>query len=127
MSPRTAAGASKNLGEMEGLHVSKLIDLLAATEAVGNYDRSWPGGLNGREQFLLGDDTRDLEFIAFEAEWTSHAATPCLDVFNRCAGLAEDCDFAHRTAENCFVMTVTMNENLSALEAARAEAGSLGG
>ena len=38
----------QNLGKMERFGVGQLIDLLAATEAVGNHYRSWPRGLNCR-------------------------------------------------------------------------------
>jgi len=68
--------------------VSQLVELLTATEAVGNHDGGWPRGLNGREQVLVGDGLRHLELVVFETEGAGHAAATGLDQF--------DCGARHR-------------------------------
>ena len=49
----TAAGAGQNLSKVEGPDVAELLDLLAATEAVGNDDGGGAGGLNGGSRSWL--------------------------------------------------------------------------
>ena len=50
-----AAGGGENLGDVERLGVRELVDLLAATEAVGDDDRGWAGGFNRWKQALVGN------------------------------------------------------------------------
>ena len=118
-SSAAAAGARQDFSEVEGLDVGELIDLLAATEAVGDDDGGGAGGLDGGKQAVVGDGPRDLEFVGFEAEGAGHAAAAGLDGLDRGAGLAEERDFAGRAAEDGFVMAVAVKENVRALEAAR--------
>ena len=98
----------QNLGEVERFGVGQLVDLLAATEAVGNHNRSWRRGLNGWEQFLVGNGLRHFEFISFKTKWTGHAAAAGLDQFRRRAGLAQKRDFAAWTAEDRLVMAMAL-------------------
>src|SRR5580692_1709313 len=62
-SPAVAASARQNLGKVERFGVGQLLDLLAATKAVGDHDCGWRRGLHGREKILVGDDLRHFEFI----------------------------------------------------------------
>ena len=118
-----ATGACQNFSEVEGPDVGELIDLLAATEAIGDDDGGWGGGLESGKQAIVRDGLRDLEFIGFEAEGAGHAAASGLDGLDRCAGLAEERDFAGRAAEDGFVMAVAVQQNVRALEAPRDEIG----
>jgi hypothetical protein len=89
--------------------MSELVDLLAATEAVGDDDRGWPRGSNRREQALIRDGLRDLEFAGLKTKGPGHAAAAGLDEFDRGAGLAEKCYFIARAAEDRFVMAVAVD------------------
>src|SRR5208337_469895 len=115
-SPAAAAGVRQNLCKVERFDVRQLVKLLAATESIGNHNRGWPSGLNGREQVLVGDGLRHLEFIGFETEGACHPAATGLDGFDRGAGLTQKHDFAARSAKNRFVMAVAMEENVRASE-----------
>ena len=117
----------QNLGKVERFGVSQLVDLLAATEAIGNHNRGWPRGLNCREQALVGDRLRHFEFIGFKTEGASHAAATGLDQFDRGARLAQKRDFAARTAEDRLVMAVAVEENMCPVEATGDEAGCASG
>jgi hypothetical protein len=103
---------------MEGLARGQLRDLLAATEAVGDDDGGWAGGLDGGEQALVGDGLGDFEFVGLEAEGAGHAAAAGLDGARRCAGFAQKRDFAGRAAEDGLVMAVAVDKDVRALKAA---------
>src|SRR5271170_3918374 len=107
---------SEKFSKMEGLAVGQLRNLLAATEAVGNDDGGWPGGLDGGEQALVGDDLRDFKFAGFEAEGAGHSTATGLDWLDRGACFAQQRDFAGRTAEDGLVVAVAMNQNVRALK-----------
>ena len=81
------------------------------------------GGLDGREQALVGDGLRDFEFIGLKAEGAGHAAAAGLDEFDRGAGLAEQRDFAGRATEDRLVMAVAVEENVRAVKTAWDKAG----
>jgi hypothetical protein len=113
----------QNLGKVERFDVSQLVELLAATEAVGNHNRGWPRGLNSREKGLVGDGLRHLEFVGFETEGAGHAAATGLNHFDCGAGLTQKRDFAARTAEDRLVMAVAVEENVRAPESVLEAAG----
>jgi len=108
---------------VERFGVSQLVDLLAATEAIGNHNRGWPRGLNSREQALVGNGLRHLEFIGLKTKWSGHAAATGLDQFDRGAGLTQKRDFAARTAKDRLVMAVAVEENVRPVKASGGEAG----
>ncbi len=103
--------------------MSQLVDLLAATEAIGNHNRGWRHGLDGREQALVGDGLRHFEFVSLETEGASHTAATGLDGFNRGASLTQKRDFAGRAAKDRFVMAVAVEENMRAIQASGDKAG----
>jgi hypothetical protein len=92
--------------------MTQLGDLFAATETVGDDDRRGRGGLDRGQQAVAGDGLRELKLAGFKAEGAGHAAAAGLDRFDRSAGLAEQGDFIGRTAENGFVVTVAVDQNL---------------
>ena len=96
-----------------------MLDLLAATEAIGNQNRGRAGGLHGGEQTLIGDGLRDFKFSGFKAERAGHAAAAGLDEFDLGAGFAKQRDFAGRAAEDGLVMAMAVDENLRAGEVGR--------
>jgi hypothetical protein len=103
------------------------MDLLAATEAVGNDDGGWSGGVYGGEQVEVGNGFGDFEFLGLEAKGTGHAAAGGVDEFDGGAGFAEECDLAGGSAEDSFVVAVAMNEDLRALKTAGDPVGGFGG
>jgi len=69
-----AEGHLQNFGEVEGVAVGFLGDLLAATKTVGD-DEPVGGSLaDGGQEFEFADGFRNLVFFFFEAERSSHAA-----------------------------------------------------
>ncbi len=112
------ASSRQNFSEVKGLAIGQLGNLLTATEPIGDENRGWAGGFDGREKALIGDSFRDLKFASFEAKWAGHSAATGLDELDIGSGLAKQRDFAGRAAEDGFVMAVAVNENLSVRERA---------
>ena len=50
-----AAVARENFSEVKGFGMGELVNLLAATEAVGYDDGGGSGGADGRQQAVFGD------------------------------------------------------------------------
>ena len=50
-----AAVAGEDFSEVQGLSVAELMNLLAATEAVGDDNSGGSGGADGRQQAVFGD------------------------------------------------------------------------
>ena len=73
------AAGCESFGEVDGLLVAELVDLLAATEAVGDDEGAGRGGVDGGEQVMVGDGFGDFELVGFKPEWPGHAAAAGLD------------------------------------------------
>src|SRR5580693_3619794 len=64
----------EDFGEVKGLAVGTLGNLLAATEAICNHQPVGRSLANGRQEFELTDIHGDVIAVGFEAEGASHAA-----------------------------------------------------
>src|ERR1039458_10124745 len=89
-------GAGQNLRKMNSLTLRQLIDLLAATEAVGDNDGRRRGGVDRRQQAKIGDGFGDFDLIHLKAEGPCHAAATGVDEFDCCASLLQQGDLVDR-------------------------------
>ena len=59
-----AAVAGEDFSEVQHLRVAELMNLLAATEAVGYDDGGGSGGTDGRQQAVFRDGFGDFKLVA---------------------------------------------------------------
>ena len=111
-----AAVAREDFSEVQRAGVAELMNLFAATEAIGDDDGGGSGGADGGQQTVLRDGFRDFEFVGFKPKRTGHAAATRLDGFDDGAGALEECDFAGGSAEDGFVVAVAVDEDVRASE-----------
>ena len=64
----------EDFGQVEGVAVGALGDLLAATEAVGDDEPVGRGVADGGEEFEFADGHGDVVLVVLEAEGSGHAA-----------------------------------------------------
>src|ERR1700675_1888958 len=69
-----AEGHLENFGEVQGVAVGFLGNLLAATESVGDDEPVSRSPADGGQEFEFANGFRDLVFFLFEAERSGHAA-----------------------------------------------------
>jgi hypothetical protein len=111
---------------MHRLLVAELINLFAATEAVGNEDGHGSRGLHCRQQAVVGDGLGHFKFVRFKSKRTCHAATAGLDGLDDGARTLEQRDLARRTSEDSLVMTVAVQQDMRTLKPAGNPVRSLG-
>ena len=98
--------------------MGELLDLLAATKTIRHHDRGRPCRLDCRQQSLVGNGLRNLKLAGFKSEGPSHPAAACLDELDLRPCLAQQRDFAGRSAKDGLVMAVAVDEDMRAFQPA---------
>jgi hypothetical protein len=111
---------------MEGVARGVLTDLLAATEAVGYEDGLRIGLAYGGQEDAIGEDLRDFELFALEAERASHAAAAGVEMVDVGSGAAEEVELGVDLHDG-FVVAVGVDDELLSRERWRLEAGRVAG
>ena len=101
---------------MQGMAVAKLINLLPATESVGDNDCGGWRGVHRRQESQIRNGFGNFDLVGFKAERTRHTATGGVDELDRGPRLAQQRDLVHRPAEHRLVVAVTVKKHLRALQ-----------
>jgi hypothetical protein len=102
---------AENLCEVHRCPAGALPDLFTATEAVRNDQCFRRGPANRRQQDALAHCLRDLKLVTFKAEGSGHSATAGIWALQYRARAAQQ-RFLIADFHQCFVMTMTVEENL---------------
>src|SRR5580698_673628 len=99
----------ENLGQVQGVAVSLLSNLLAAAKAIGNDEPIGWSLSHGRQKFELANGFRDVVFFFLEAERTGHTAASRSRRSELNAHSVKH-SFLRSHLHDGFVMTMSVNE-----------------